>query len=441
MATSERIQPSYILPNVSEVDVHVLGYSPTLKCCLFSLSYDALGFLNVDDRVTVKKLVTGRLPRSLAISSDGSLLAVDTRYEFFNLSNTIPTQMRVFRLVKDSSCPMESDFQSSFYIKPDFADNIITNLKFFPDASRLVATLAGNRSNEPWCKIFTLPEGLWNLEESPHCHDRENQTAKRNNKTLVCKGIDVCEQGFPVPDDRKERIANAKTEEYFELYNQMYYASNIDSGFFCLAISPDTTRLLAGDSDGGVYIMNPSSQKVIQWVRAYEYYKTVSGCHYNPVFGHHEFATCDESGFLDIWRVEELDNGTEEAGRVSRLKFEAGTSCCSYSPDGKLIALTSAAVFKTYIICSHSGETLYSLVYKEESIDESYFCNSSLFFGHLCQVATVHFDNFLGFWKLPLVYGLSTLCFLVIRTTVNFGDIDSLPLSTSLKLRLKYLYV
>lgn len=436
MTTTETIHPSFILAGVSEQPLHILGYSPCSEYCFFSTSDDHLAILDIHSKSTVKSLDLNTSARAVALSSDGCMLAVNVGYCFIDISNTIPAQLCIFNLAKDSIPP-------SFYIKPDFAKNTICNLKFFPDGSKIVVTHTNAMQQGPWGKIFTFPNELWEEDKSTVYSACENITSDRNNKTLVCEEIDVFKQGFPTPDDRDERIANAATdEEYFELYNQMYFSSNLDGGFFCLAISPDTTRLVTGSNDGEVYIIESTSQKVLQSVRAYEYYKTVSGCHYSPVFSHHEFVTCDESGFLDIWHVEELDDGTEEARSVRHLKFEPGTSCCTYSPDGNLIALTSAAVFKTYIICSYSGDTLFNLVYKEESvINSTYFCNSSLFFGYLCQVATIHFDSSLCFWQLPLVYSLKTLCLLHIRAVVNYNNINNLPLSVPIKLQLKYLYV
>lgn len=431
MTTSEIIQPSFILPSASEQFPLILSYSPVRECFFYSIDREVLGILDIATKSTVKNVAVNSFTRAAALSSDGCMLALNVQFEFLGRSNPPrPTQICIVHVGEDSVPP-------SFYIKPDFGDKGIQNLRFFPDGSKIIATHSNSKEG-PWAKIFTFPKELREEDETTG----EDLTSDRNNKTLLCEDIDVFKQGFPIPDDRSERIADAETaEEYFTLYNQMYYASNIDGGFYCLAISPDTTRLLAGSNDGEVYIIESSSQKVLQCVRTYEYYKTVSGCHYSPVFGHQEFVTCVESGFLDIWHVQELDDGKEEASSVHRLKFEPGTSCCTYSPDGKLIALTSSAVFKTYIICSHSGDTLFNLVYKEEQIDQSYCLNTNLFFGYLCQVATIQYDNSICFWQLPLVYSLKTLCLLFIRASVNYNNIDSLPLSPPMKLQLKYLYV
>lgn len=428
MASSEIIQPSFILPDNG--DLPVLVYSPFLKC-LLNIKNDVLGFLNIDSQTIVKQILTPFCSaEAVALSSDSSLVAVNVRYQFIDLSNTIPAQIRVLRPPNDSTGLNDTSTESSVYIKPCFGSNRITNLNFFPDGSKIIATNTNSKTG-PWCKIFTIPEGLW---------DEDGRSGgDRNNKTLVFEEIDVFKQGFPLPDDRAGRMENE--QEYFTFYNQMYYASNVEGGFFCLAISPDTLRILAGTNDGEVYIMEAASWKIVQYVRPYEYYNTVCGCHYNPVVGHEEFATCDEDGVLDIWHVEELDDGSEQTASVHRLKLEAGTSCCTYSPDGQLIAVTSAALYKTYIICSHSAEILYTLVYKENTTCESYFLNSSLFVGHSCQVATVHADKSLCFWKLPVIYSLKTLCLLVLRSAVKYNNIDNLPLSTPMKLQLKYLYV
>lgn len=255
----------------------------------------------------------------------------------------------------------------------------------------------------------------------------------------IYQDLDVFEQGFPLPDNRDEELRNGD-EEFVRRFNDDYYCSATD-GFFGLAISPDTTRILAGNHDGEIYIIESSSLKILQTVREYPYYHPVSGCHYNPLYGHHEFSTCDEEGSVDIWKVEKLEDGKEKSKSLFKLKFEEGASCCRYSPDGQLIAVTSASVSRTFIISSHSGDTLYTLVHKKATPRNRFTLNSCLFFGHLCQVATVHLDQSLCVWKLPLVYSLKTLCLIMLRATLKYLHIDKLLLSTPVKLQLKYLYV
>jgi WD40 repeat protein len=232
-------------------------------------------------------------------------------------------------------------------------------------------------------------------------------------------------------------------EEYFTLYNARYYSSNLDNGYFCLAISPDTTRILAGTNDAEIYVIDSTTLKVLLCKRAYGFCKTVTGCHYNPLSGHEEFAVCNEIGVFDIWNVTTLDDGSEEASKIHHLKFPPGTSNCVYSPDGQFIALTSGKESKTYIISSTSAKVMFTLLYPapEDSSYNTYFCASSLFFGNSCQVATYHDDHVICLWKLPVIYSLKTLCLIFLRASIKYNDIEELCVPTSLKQRLKYLYV
>ena len=220
---------------------------------------------------------------------------------------------------------------------------------------------------------------------------------------------------------------------------------------YCLAISPDTSRLLAGNHRGIVFVIDEDSLNVLQHIHAYSKYSVVSGCHYNPVFAHDEFATCGgdklSGDMLNIWRVEHLENDTEKASCVHSLSLESNPAKCCYSPDGKLIAVTCDSLF-TYIVCSRSGVVLYTLVYVDEHPMprpgiSPYSFSVTLFVGRTCQVLTTpnHKNYSIAIWNLPVVYSLETLCLLVLRATIKYGNIDALCIPTSLKLRLKYLYV
>lgn len=268
-----------------------------------------------------------------------------------------------------------------------------------------------------------------------------------NGKTLPCEEIDIYKQGFPTLDEEEKKMADEDLteEEYFRIYNARYFSSNLDGGFFCLAISPDTTRILAGTNDGEIYVIDSTTLKVLHCKREYGYCKTVTGCHYNPLFGNEEFAVCNEMGVFDIWNIATLDDASEEASKEHHLQFPPGTSDCVYSPDGQFIALTSGKDLKTYIISSTSANIMFTLQYpKEEDPNErynTYFLASSLFYGNLCQVATIHDDHIICVWKLPIIYSLKTLCLMFLNANVKYNDIKRLFVPDSLKKSLKYLYV
>ncbi len=229
---------------------------------------------------------------------------------------------------------------------------------------------------------------------------------------------------------------------------------------YCLAISPDTSRLLTGSNHGIVFVIDEDSLNVLQYIQACSKYSVVSGCHYNPVFAHDEFATCGgdklsgDHDMLNIWRVEHLESDTEKASCVHSLSLESNPAKCCYSPDGKLVAVTCDSLF-TYIVCSRSGVVLYTLAYEDEQprpipgVNLDYLLYSqvvhavTLFAGRTCQVLTTpnHENYSIAIWNLPVVYSLETLCLLVLRATIKYGNIDALCIPTSLKLRLKYLYV
>ena len=212
-----------------------------------------------------------------------------------------------------------------------------------------------------------------------------------------------------------------------------------------MAISPDTTRILAGTNDAEIYVIDSTTLEVLHCKREYGYCKTVTGCHYNPLYGNEEFAVCNEMGLFDIWNITTSDDGSEEASKVHHLQFPSGTSNCTYSPDGQFVAVTSGKESKTYVISSTSGNLMFTLVYPvpENPNDqhETYFRASSLFFGNTCQVATDHDDYVVCFWKLPVIYSLKTLCLIFLRACVKYNNVELLCLPSSLKKMLKYLYV
>ena len=277
---------------------------------------------------------------------------------------------------------------------------------------------------------------------------QERWSVPANGKTVPCDDIDVFAQGFPTIEEAamRESDPDLTDEEYFTIYNTRYFSSNLDGGFFCLAISPDTTRILAGTNDAEIYVIDSTTLKVLHCKRAYGYCKTVTGCHYNPLFANEEFAVCNEIGVFDIWNVTKLEDGSEEANKVHHLKLPPGTSNCVYSPDGQFVALTSGKESKTYIISPNSGNVMFTLVYPDAQDDddgyfETYFSASSLFFGSSCQVATIHDDKAIILWKLPAVYSLKTLCLIFLRACIKYNDVEQLCLPTLLKKRLSYLYV
>ena len=440
MEDKDVIQPTFILQKQGDNAHPVLMYNPLTQCVLFNCGSGNLGFLDIISKKIIKKLLIPQLSEygvRVALSPDGFLLATNSYYHFQDQFNIIPTQVRIFDISNSST-----DFPGrSFFVKPDFEMDFLTNVKFFPDGSKIIATNCTQRDNGPWCKIFKLAEGFWLLEESTQ---RIKYVPQRNSKTLMHDEIDIRKQGFSFDEEgiqaRARKLASENDEEFMHRYNEATYFSKMN-GFHSVALSPDNTQLLAGNHDGEIYIIEVSSLKVLQCIRAYWYYMVVRGCSYNPSFGHEQFATCDENGIFDIWNVTTSANGNEEASSVHRLTFESATSCCSYSPDGKLIAVASRA-FKMYIVDSEFGCIMYSLVYAgEETGYDSAFRYSSLFVGHSCQVVAVQRDCSICFWKLPVIYTLETSCLLLLRSLVSYKTIGELHLPSRMKLRLKYLYV
>ena len=314
-----------------------------------------------------------------------------------------------------------------------------------------------------------------NIPGNSESDESDAEIAKTRDEVLFeCYELNVIDQGYSIPPSPPESSLDSDREFHtVEEYYDWRYSSDLrtfdesnlfrfPSGFYCLAISPDTTRLLTGNHDGEVFITDEYSFRVLQHIQAHEKDTVVRCCHYNPVFGHDEFATCggdlqlgvvcnklvDSNGSMcKIWRVKQSENGDESASCVHALSLTSRPANCCYSPDGKLVAVTCDNMF-TYIVCARSGVIMFTLTYVSErskprpSIDEMHF-SSTVFAGRTCQVITTpNHDNFsIAIWDLPVVYSLETSCLLVIRATMKYSDIDTLHLPTSLKLRIKYLYV
>ena len=288
----------------------------------------------------------------------------------------------------------------------------------------------------------------------------EEISGTRNNVTLVDYHLNVQKQGYSIPPAPSESLSDSDREFHTieEFYDWRYGIREVDennlfayrSGFYSLAISPDTTRLLTGNHDGEVFIIDEDSFDVLQHIQACRKDTVVSGCHYNPVFAHDEFVTCGgnkDSSIVKIWCVKNLEDGVEIASCAHSLSLQSMPVNCCYSPDGKLVAVTCDSL-DTYIVGSQSGDVMYTLTYANEFPRQmpgigAYSFSVTLFAGRTCQVVTTpnHKNYSIAIWNLPAVYSLETLCFLIVRATVNYNDIDALHLPNSLKLRLKYLYV
>ena len=288
----------------------------------------------------------------------------------------------------------------------------------------------------------------------------EEISRTRNNVTLVDYCLNVQKQGYSIPPPPFESSPDSdrefRTEE--EYYDWRYGIRAVDernlftyhSGFYCLAISPDTTRLLTGNHDGEIFIIDEDSFNVLQHIQACMKDTMVRGCHYNPIFAHDEFVTCggsEDNNTLKIWCVENMEDSVEKASCAHSLSFESMPVNCCYSPDGKLVAVTCRTLH-TYVVCPQSGDIMYTLTYEDEFPRPmpgigAYSFSVALFAGRTCQVLTTpnHKNYSIAIWNLPVVYSLETLCFLIMRATVNYKDIDALLLPNSLKVRLKYLYV
>ena len=288
----------------------------------------------------------------------------------------------------------------------------------------------------------------------------EETSRTRNNVTLVDYHLNVQKQGYSIPPAPSESSSDSDREFHTvgEYYDWRYGIREVDesnlftcwSGFYCLAISPDTTRLLTGNHDGEVFIIDEDSFDVLQHIQACIKDTVVSGCYYNPVFAHDEFVTCGgtkDNSILRIWCVKNLEDGVEKVSCAHSLSLQSMPVNCCYSPDGKLVAVTCDSLH-TYVVCPQSGDVMYTLTYENEFPKHmpgigAYSFGVTLFAGRTCQVLTTpNQKNYsIAIWSLPVVYSLETLCFLIMRATVNYKDIDALHLPNSLKLRLKYLFV
>lgn len=430
MALNETIRPSCIIPGESLAKARILCYSSSWKRCLIISGSTSLLLVNIDSQESVTQLAVPErlmLGHRVALCSDSSSLAISSTPYMDN-----PSLISVLQLPKSSTkLDRRVTATHSFCIRPDFGDDYISCLKFFPSGKKIVAAvvpdmpLKEDKISGRWCRVIHLPEIIWNGSET--AEDFEDE------KTLEYADINAIEQGFTIPEDRKETLAKENDEDYISHYSTMCDVS-YPGGFHCLAISPDTTRILTGNNDGEVFIFDSHSLKLVQRIRAYEYYIGVISCHYNPVFGRNEFATCGDSGLLYIWRVD----GSENACVVHQLTltprseedstYSNGASYCSYSPDGKLIAVTcESEKVKTYIIGSNSGKILYTLLYMDKPMTYRgliYPACHNLFFGNLCEVAAISQDNPLCVWKLPVVYSLETLSLLIIKESVRYNNVD-----------------
>ena len=554
MANGVLLYPSYFAP--STWMVRALVYMPSLNSCLFFDSDSTMPFklLDLKSRSIVQSLPIKHIhdPHVITLSSDEMFLATDAEY-----GEKVRTQIRITPLSKDGR-----EFESvspvqSRYILPDFNEDSITSIKFFPDGKKIVATryrdVNFGRRNGAWLFMYDVPENLLgeetesgsskvaeqgtlsageaNVEDCKHRkssddsdveqnvevegfeysgklhHNLENKNLEGTKETKPSSITEVEEHVEPVESSGKfvENYSDGeepdptkiiRNEVYFDAYevnvmkqgysippsppssssesepefideNDYYdwrYRTDVPqpraepdlyrypSGFYCLAVSPDTTRLLTGNHDGEVFIVDEYNFDVLQCIQAYEKDTVVSGCHYNPVFAHESFATCGgegkEGSMLNIWNVEPLEDGKEKASCVHSISLESMPVNCCYFPDGQLIAVTCSDM-QSYVVCSKSGVVFYTLTFMDERPKASPRLNGSdafgvtLFAGHTCQVVTTpnHKNSSIAIWDLPIVYSLETLCLLILRANIKYIDIDNLLLPDSLKLRLKYLYV
>ncbi|XP_028405709.1 uncharacterized protein LOC114528275 [Dendronephthya gigantea] len=447
------IQPFCILPQMeTEFQYRVrpnLQYLPSLKCLVYLNDPQHVTFINYSNlnehSLRINMINDDLTPSTFSLHPEKNLLALGILSQYYEYEHRIPAHIQFLKMPEN---PFQATvITSSQFVNPHLYECRIHKMKIFPDGSKLFVTYSREQEGS-WCKIFTFPES---------CNDEGNNQSTRwskerwsmpdNVQTVPCEEIDIFKQGFPTIDENVKKMEDEDLteDEYFKIYNARYFSSNLDGGFFCLAISPDTTRILAGTNDGEIYVIDSTTLKVLHCKREYGYCKTVTGCHYNPLFGNEEFAVCNEMGVFDIWNITTLDDANEDANKVHHLQFPPGTSNCVYSPDGRFIALTSGKDFKTYIISSTSGNTLLTLQYPgEESQNDhhnTYFLASSLFYGNLCKVAAIHDDHKICLWKLPVIYSLKTLCLIFLNANIRYNDIKHLLLPELLKKSLKYLYV
>ena len=557
MANRVLLYPSYFAP--STFLVPALVYMPSLNSCLFIDSDSTMPFklLDLKSRSIVQSLPIKHIhdPHVITLSSDEMFLATDAEY-----GEKVRTQIQLTPLFKNGR-----EFESvspihSRYILPDFNEDTITSIKFFPDGKKVVATRYrdGNfdRRNGAWLFMYDVPGNLLgeetesgltskvaeqgtlsvgetNVEDYEHrkssddsdveqnvevegfensgklLHNLENKNLEgtketkpsnfteveqdveaatnnnssnkfaendsdgeetdpnkiiRNEVYFYAYELNVMKQGYSIPPSPPSSSSESEPEFIDENdYYDWRYRTDVPqpmeepdlyrypSGFYCLAVSPDTTRLLTGNHDGEVFVVDEYSFNVLQCIQAYEKDTVVSGCHYNPVFAHESFATCGgewEGSMLNIWNVEPLEDGREKASCVHSISLESMPVNCCYSPDGQLIAVMCSDE-QSYVVCSKSGVVFYTLLYMDERpraspiLDVLEALGVILFAGRTCQVlSTPNLENSsIVIWDLPIVYSLETLCLLILRASIKYIDIDNLPLPNSLKQRLKYLYV
>ena len=462
----ELIFPSFFYPPSEDDVVKTLAYMPSLNFCLFINNYSSsqIQILDLTSRSPVGNLAFEDRDYSfafedrdcssvIALSCDGHFLASDVEDV-----HPLPNQIRLSRLSSDGKDLKPDSCVNSCCIEPDLGSDTITSITFSPDGENIFVTTYQDRRMRrgAWLTMYDVPDNFWSNEtdkeqeieesgtddnndsdtEAGDTEDTDEEIPKtRNNVTFDVYHLNVLEQGYSIPP--------SPPESSFDETNLFIHKS----GFYCLAISPDTTRLLTGNHDGEVFVIDEDSFVVLQHIQAHGKDTVVSGCHYNPVFAHDEFATCGGdkgNSMLNIWRVEHFENDTEKASCVHSLSLESNPAKCCYSPDGKLVAVTCDSLF-TYIVCSRSGVVLYTLAHVDEQARPmpGIPFSVTLFAGRTCQVLTTpnHNNHSIAIWNLPVVYSLETLCLLVLRATIKYGNIDALCLPTSLKLSLKYLYV
>jgi WD40 repeat protein len=429
MAAGEVILPSFVYKSQAKCLPMKLVYSPSMRYILVTTEPGVLGFLNIDSKSIVKSVLIERelhYGGRLALSPDNDLIALASEMEYYQRTGG--------KILPNRLCICKVRNGKLIFLEPHFSVSPTTAIIFFPDGGKILVVNSHNESKEQSLgRMFEIPKRL-SFKNERHGKHREGLEKHRNIKKLEFTDIPL--------SDHLVMHQNARGKFYEPLEDE----GGCRNGF-AVALSPDTTRILAGSGYGDLLIFDVNSLKVIQFMSMYAYYCEVVSCQYNPALAHHEFATFDIRARLRIWKVEDLEDGEEGIQCFHRLQFQDETfgsdQSLSYSPDGALIAVTTTTYERTTLISSDSGEILYTLVHnvviKEPRGHSPVCCN--LFFGHLCQVAALYQDNTLCCWKLPIVYSLETLCLLVVRSYLRYNDIDQQLVPQPVKLKLKYLYV
>ncbi|XP_046855937.1 uncharacterized protein LOC124449038 [Xenia sp. Carnegie-2017] len=385
------ILPSHVVNIETNMAIRCLCYFSSLKSFLYSYRSDALGLISEDFKSDVKKFMDIKFEKNSkncllafnpdtkwAVSWDGSLIAASATLNHRHRYNIINFVLIIFAI---------PDIEVGKLPKPVYCINCFhahtSQIKFFPDGKRIAVTILLNPGfphdlDRFWCRVYKLPDGLWNLEES--IKDGPDQWI---DLKVEINGVDCIQIGCPIlnadleANERDEQVSKERresgnesgVEDYLDLRAQ-YRAD----GFNCLALSPDGSRLLAGSTDGELFYFDADSLKLLQRVRVYDYYTAVKKCCYNPAFGRWEFAICDRYGLFCVWRVLNLSDNSENFQLAHRKRlavhpkhhnYFALLNDISYSPDGKRIAVTIACpidyIVKTFIIGSRSGEICYTL--------------------------------------------------------------------------------